>query len=130
MLLVKKVSGESKASIKIPLQEIKPSPDRHLSYVKDYVGRNLRACGYISMGGELRCYYGHANVKLVPVATDGSFVDVSDPEALQQYYVTAQNVAPNSEIHFEFETNSAGEEYNFTSSVSIPEIELTVERLS
>ena len=78
------------------------------------------------MAGDLRAEYGNGNVELIPVADDGSYIDVEDENSLRQYRVTAQNVAPNSELRFEFGVDSNGEEYSFTKSQNVLEIELSV----
>ncbi len=110
------------------LTAIKPSPDKYTAYVKDYEGRNLGDIGYVSLGGDLRDYYGESNLKLVIITDDGSYVDVMDEESLKQYYVVHQNPAPNTEMTFVFETDSEGNEYSFTKWQSLSEIELRVTR--
>lgn len=112
---------------------INPAPDKYTSYVKDYVGRNLAGCGYISMLGDFRDRYGAGNVKLVIIANDGSYIDLRDEnigEVLRQYVVTGQGVEPNTEIKYEYSKDSEGNEYNFTSWQSRDEIELYVNRIS
>lgn len=125
VLLVKKAGGPDKASFDIPLTEINSCSGPETRYVQDYVGRNLAAAGYISMGGDLRDSYGKGNVKLTPVSDDGSFIDVGDIEALKQYRVVSQNVEPNTEISFSFEPD-----YGYVESQSIQEIELKVTKVA
>jgi hypothetical protein len=111
---------------------INPDPDRYVSYVKDYVGRNLASCGYISLGGDYRDHYGLGNIKLVIVPTDGSYIGLGEEnifDILKQYVVTGQSAAPNSEIKFKFKKDSDGQEYSWASWQSREEIELYVERL-
>ncbi len=107
-LLVKEVGSEDPD---ITLTTIKPSPDKYTFYIQDYVGKNVRNIGYISLGGDCRDRYGDANVLLNLVAEDGSYIDVQDETILQQYVVTGQNVAPNSEIKMTYEVDSDGNEY-------------------
>lgn len=125
VLLVKEVGGADEPAFDIPMTEISTCPGPETRYVQDYVGRNLAAVGYISMANDLRDYYGEGNIKLVPVADDGSFVDVSDPEALKQYRVVSQNVAPNTEITFTFDP----EYIHLVESQSLEEIELRVTKI-
>ena len=99
-----------------------------MAYVKDYTGRNLGDIGYISMGGDLRDYYGMTNLKLIVITDDGSYVDVKDEASLKQYYVIRQNPSPNTAMTFEYETDSEGYEYSFTKWQSLSEIELHVAR--
>ncbi|MBE5864776.1 MAG: hypothetical protein E7292_01010 [Lachnospiraceae bacterium] len=127
VLNVKKVGAEDEPA---NLTVINPSPDKYTWYVSDYVGRNLMHCGYISLGGDLMDRYGAAVIKFIIVAEDGSYVDPSDENALKSYVVTAQNVAPNSEMKLVFDKDSSGVEYdNLVESQNIEEIELYVKKL-
>lgn len=65
------------------LTAISPSPDRYTNYIRDYTGRTLAQCGYISMAGKLMEQYGAAYIHLVICADDGSFVDIQDDSALK-----------------------------------------------
>lgn len=129
VLCVKKNSEKEQKAI--ALTEIKPSPDKYTWYIADYVGRNLASCGYTSMGGDLMHKYGEGLIKLVIVADDGSYVDPEDTEALKNYVVTGQSIAPNTELKLTFDKDSDGVEYdNLVESQNIEEIELTVKRLT
>lgn len=129
VLCVKKNSEKEQKTI--DLTEIKPSPDKYTWYIADYVGRNLASCGYTSMGGDLMHKYGEGIIELVIVADDGSFIDPEDTEALKNYVVTGQSIAPNTELKLTFDKDSDGVEYdNLVESQNIEEIELTVKRLS
>ena len=129
VLCVKKNSEKEQKTI--DLTEINPSPDKYTWYIADYVGRNLASCGYTSMGGDLMHKYGEGIIELVIVADDGSFIDPEDTEALKNYVVTGQSIAPNTELKLTFDKDSDGVEYdNLVESQNIEEIELTVKRLS
>lgn len=129
VLCVKKNSEKEQKAI--DLTEIKPSPDKYTWYTADYVGRNLASCGYTSMGGDLMHKYGEGIIELIIVADDGTFIDPEDTEALKNYVVTGQSVAPNTELKLTFDKDSDGIEYdNLVESQNIEEIELTVKRLS
>lgn len=118
-----KSSGNSERK----LTEISPSPDKYTSYIRDYTGRNLLDCGYMSMAGDFRDAYSDGTVKFVIVTDDGSFVDVSDEEALKKYIVIDQNIEPNTEFKLEYSQDETGVEYsNLVSSQNINEIELYV----
>lgn len=109
------------------LTEIKPSVDKYTYYIKDYVGRNLADCGYISMGGELLSEYGAAHISIIPSANDGSYVDINDEAMLDDYVVVSQSVAPNTEFKVTYSTDSNGEEYsNLIDSQGYEEIQVTV----
>lgn len=127
VLSVAKVGSKNKMS----LTEIKPSPDKYTWYIADYVGRNLASCGYTSMGGDRRVKYGEANLKLIIIPEDGSFIEPDDAEILKSYVVTSQNVAPNTELKLVFDKDSNGVEYsNLVDSQSIEEIELYVKKIN
>ncbi len=108
-LLVKKVGSDDP---NITLTQIDPSPDKYTYYIQDYVGKNLGSVGYLSLGGGYMDAYGPGVIELKPVAEDGSFIDVSDETILQQYVVTGQNVAANSEMKYTFDVDSDGNEYS------------------
>lgn len=125
VLVVKEVGSTSENATE--LTEINASPDKYTRYVRDYVGRNLATCGYLSMGGSLRDTYGATNIAFVITTDDGSYIDVSDAETLKRYRVTGQNISPNTEMKLEFLKDENGEEYeNLVDSQSIEEIELYV----
>ena len=108
-LLLKEVGSDDPD---ITLTTIEPSPDKYTYFIQDYVGKNVRNIGYISLGGDCRDRYGNVNVLLNLVAEDGSYIDVQDETILQQYVVTGQNVAPNSEMKMTYGVDSDGNEYS------------------
>ena len=129
VLFVKKIGSAGQDTPELTV--IKPSPDKYTRYIADYIGRNLAACGYTSMGGDLLHAYGASTVKLVVVTDNGTFVDPEDADALRSYVVTGQNVAPNTELKLVFDKDSDGNEYdNLVESQNIEEIELYVKRIS
>ncbi len=97
--------------IAFELIPITPSPDRYTHYIRNYVGKNVASFGYTSLGGGRREKYGAATIKFNFVADDGAYIDPEDMDVLKQYVVTAQDVAPNSEMKLVFEKNSKGKEY-------------------
>ena len=125
VLAVQKVDDSNDSDISV--KEIKASPDKNTWYVRDYVGRNLAACGYLSMGGQLRDEYGPSTIGFVIIADDGSYIDVSDKEALKKYVVTKQNISPNTKLQLQLLKDENGEEYDsLVDSQNIEEIELYV----
>ena len=125
MLCVKKVGSSEETSL--GLTEITPSPDKYTWYIRDYTGRNLASCGYLSMGGNRMDHYGAGYIKFVIVPEDGSFIDPEDTELLKNYVITGQSVLPNTELKYVFDTDSEGNEYdNLVQSQNIEEIELMV----
>lgn len=125
VLCVKKVGSSEEASL--GLTEITPSPDKYTWYIRDYTGRNLASCGYLSMGGNRMDHYGAGYIKFVIVPEDGSFIDPEDTELLKNYVITGQSVLPNTELKYVFDTDSEGNEYdNLVQSQNIEEIELMV----
>ena len=124
VLKIRKVGSKETVS-KTGMTEIFAAPDKYTTYIRDYEGRNLAKCGYISLGGELRYEYGDANLKIVIIADDGSFVEIEEEE-LAKYFVTAQSPAPNQEVKCKYATDSNGNEYSWTDWQSIEEIELFV----
>ena len=130
-LLVRRIDGTLAGEpVGVELTAIEPSPDKYTWHIKSYVGKNLATFGYTSIGEDRMDEYGHARVKFVLVTDDGSLIDPTDEEALKQYYVTAQDVAPNSEMHLTFMTDSSGEEYsNLVDTQSYKSITLYVKKL-
>lgn len=113
------------------LTHIEASPDKYTRYVKDYVGRNLKTCGYLSLAGWYCDAYGQSYIQFSVSADDGSYVDVSDEETLKQYVVTSQSVAPNTPISMMFMTDENGEEYdNLVETRSVESINLTVTKVA
>lgn len=112
------------------LTEIEASPDKYTRYVNDYVGRNLAACGYVSISGNLVDTYADGVVTFNIKTDDGLYVDPEDEEALASYVVTAQDIAPNTAITLTYLVDDGGEEYsNLVDAQSIEEITLTVEKI-
>ncbi len=143
VLSVSKIEDTSGTTI--DMTEIQAAPDQYHFYIKDYVGRNLAACGYISLGGELRDHVGIGNVKLDITADDGSYIDLSTDTSdgqdsgqayqqaianLSQYVVVGQNVAPNTEGTLTMVKDADGNEYdNLVDTQSIESVGLTVHKL-
>ena len=120
-----------KAAKPLELTPIAPSPDPHINYVRDYVGRNLSQCGYVDVFGDLTQQYGTAYIDLIVNAEDGSFVDVKDKDSLKNYVVTRQSIAPNTELKMTFEKDSKGKEaIDEIHAQSIEKIDLSVVPLS
>ena len=112
------------------LTKIKTAPDKHTEYIRDYVGRNLADCGYISLGGELRDAYGVGSIQVIPVSNDGSFIDVEDKEILKNYVVTSQSTEPNTEIKFTLLKDDNGQEYsNLVDTQSCSDIQVRVSKV-
>lgn len=125
VLCVKKIGTSEETTL--GMTEITPSPDKYTWYIRDYTGRNLASCGYLAMSGKRMDHYGAGYIKFVIVSDDGSFIDPEDTELLKNYVITGQSVAPNTELKYEFETDSNGNEYeNLVRSQNLEEIELTV----
>ena len=107
------------------------SPDKYTEYVRDYVGRNLADCGYVSMGGFYVDSYGAGYVKFNIVTDDGSAVDLENEDSLANYVVTSQDVEANTAITIELSKDSEGNEYsNLVDHQSIENITLYVSALS
>ena len=129
VLSVRKV-GDSKAK-SIKLTKINASPDKYTLYIKDYAGMNCASFGYTSLSGNRMDEYGKGYIKLIFVSSDGTYVDVSSAEALQEWVVTGQNIAPNTELKLTFDKDSDGVEYqNLIDSQTFDEIELYVEKVN
>ena len=125
VLCVKKVGSSEETSL--GLTEISPSPDKYTWYIRDYTGRNLASCGYLSMGGKRMDHYGAGYIRFIITSDDGTFIDPQDTELLKNYVITGQSVAPNTELTYVFETDSDGNEYeSLVRSQNLEEIELTV----
>ena len=131
-LAVRRVDGETVGEpVDVELVAINPSPDKYTFYIKNYVGKNLAAFGYTSWGGDRMDEYGNGHLRFVMVAEDGAYIDPQDKNQLRQYYVTAQDIAPNSGMKLTFLRDSDGEEYdNLVDTQTYENITLYVRRLS
>ena len=104
---------------------IQIAPDKYAAYVRDYVGRNLSDCGYVSLGGSIVDSYSAGYVTFSLIPDDGAAIDLDDANSIARYKVTGQDVAPNSAITFEFLKDSDGNEYsNLVDHQSIQTISL------
>lgn len=103
--------------------------DRHIYYIRDYVGRNTASFGEYS--GEKRIdKYGVGELKIEFTSEDGSYVDVTDINALKEYIVVEQDISANSELKYEYTKNNSGKEYdNLINSQNHEIIYLTVRKL-
>ena len=130
-LTVKRIDGTMGGEpIAFELIPINPSPDKYTTYIRNYVGKNVASFGYTSLGGDRRDEYGAGNIKFNFVADDGAFLDPENIDILKQYVVTAQDVAPNSEMKLIFRKDSKGNEYsNLIDSQTYQSITLYVHKL-
>ena len=111
-LTVKRIDGTTAGDpVTFELIPINPSPDKYTTYIRNYVGKNVASFGYTSLGGDRRDEYGAGNIKFNFVADDGTYLDPENMDILKQYVVTAQDVAPNSEMKLVFRKDSKGNEY-------------------
>lgn len=109
---------------------VNASPDKYTWYVQDYVGRNAAGFGYTSLGGDRLEKYGAGYLEFIFVTQDGTLIDIEDEAMLQKYIVTGQNIAPNTEMKYIYQTDSKGNEYsNLIEFQSIHLIDLTVRRI-
>ena len=130
-LTVKRIDGTTAGDpVTFELIPINPSPDKYTTYIRNYVGKNVASFGYTSLGGDRRDEYGAGNIKFNFVADDGTYLDPENMEILKQYVVTAQDVAPNSEMKLVFRKDSKGNEYsNLIDSQTYLSITLYVRKL-
>lgn len=128
VLSLAKVGSTTNKSV--DLTKINPATDKYTYFIKDYVGRNLADCGYLSLANTFNDSYGPTYIKFDIVSEDGAYIDPTDSSALASYVVVSQNVAPNSEIKLVYSTDSNGEESsNLVSSKSIDSVALTVKKI-
>ena len=130
-LLVRRLDGKKNGeTVKAEIVAIKVSPDKYTWYMRNYVGRNVAAIGYTSLGGNRMDEYGAGRVKLNFIADDGAYIDPSNFEQLKRYVVTRQDVAPNTQIRLTFMKDSKGNEYsNLVQSQNHESITLYVHKL-
>ena len=130
-LTVKRIDGTTAGDpVTFELIPINPSPDKYTTYIRNYVGKNVASFGYTSLGGDRRDEYGAGNIKFNFVADDGTYLDPENMDILKQYVVTAQDVAPNSEMKLVFRKDSKGNEYsNLIDSQTYQSITLYVRKL-
>lgn len=129
--LIREASSErsSRQTVHVPIA-VNASPDKYTWYVQDYVGRNAAGFGYTSLGGDRLEKYGAGYLEFIFVTEDGVYLDIDDESLLQKYIVTGQNLAPNTEMKYIFQTDSKGNEYSsLIDFQSVRMIDLTVRRL-
>ena len=120
----------SKETVPVDSVTIKQSPDKYTWYIKNYVGKNCASFGYTSLGGKRMDHYGAGYIELVLVTPDGAYIDIETDDDLKQYVVTAQNLAPNTELKYIFDKDSDGNEYDsLISWQSCEEIVLCVKKI-
>ncbi|MGN0636656.1 MAG: DUF6591 domain-containing protein [Acutalibacteraceae bacterium] len=109
---------------------VQASSDKYTWYIKNYVGKNCASIGYTSMSEKRLDDYGEGQMELVFVSTDGHYVDVGNEDALKEYVVIKQNLAPNTELKLTFDKDSDGNEYDsLVASQSFEEIVLYVKKV-
>ena len=129
VLAVKKI-GEADGTAPC-MTAIDSSPDKYTRALRDYVGRNLASCGYISMAGSLADHYGSGYITMNVLASDGSYIKLDDKDSLADYLVVGQSMQPNTMITMEFSKKVDGTEYdNLVSSQSVKSLDLKVVKLS
>ena len=131
-LLVRRLDGTMAGEpVSAEMIAIHASPDKYTWYMRNYVGKNVAAFGYTSLGGNRMDAYGAGYIRLIFIADDGAYLDPGDFEQLKQYVVVWQDIAPNTEIHLTFMKDSKGNEYsNLVQSQNYESITLYVHRLS
>lgn len=108
---------------------VSPTFDRHVYHIRDYTGRNAASFGRQS-GDNRIDEYGAGELRLSFTCDDGTYVDVNDIYELQKYIVIGQDIAPNTELELEYETDSDGNEYdNLIRNQNFDAINLTVRRI-
>lgn len=128
VLAVKKI-GEADGTAPC-MTAIDSSPDKYTRALRDYVGRNLVSCGYISMAGSLADHYGSGYITMNVLASDGSYIELDDKDSLADYLVVGQSMQPNTMITMEFSKKADGTEYdNLVSSQSVKSLDLKVAKL-
>lgn len=111
-------------------ESIKPSPDKHTWYIKDYRGMNAASVGYTALDELRHDRYGSGTLGIVYVSAEGAYINPTDEESLKQYVVYDQNLKPNTEIKLEFLKQEDGTEYdNLVASESQEEIVLAVKKI-
>ena len=126
-LIVKK---RGSAGNNIDFEKINTSSDIHKFYIRNYVGKNLRSIGYVSLLQDLRDSYGNGNLKLECVTEDGSYIDYENYYSLAAYVVVGQSVAPNTELTYTYEVDENGNEsLSFIQQQNIETITLNVKKL-
>lgn len=123
--------GYSKTKEEESSISIKESPSKHTKYIRNYVGRNCASLGEIDFSRNcLKDEYGYADVRLILLTEDSSFIDVADTETLKEYVVTEQSVSPNTPLEITFIKGESDIETTYVESQNIEEIELSVKRIS
>lgn len=125
-------ASSSSSAQSSPTAQIKTSTDKHVAYIKNYVGMNCASVGYQGLDELRHDNYGNGRyLTIVFVTPDGTHLSLDDDsDDLRQYKVSAQSVAPNTEINCTFDTDSDGNEYdNLVAFQSIREVVLAVDKI-
>lgn len=121
------IDEEESSTSSVTIQE---SPDKYTWYIKNYVGKNCASIGYTSIGGDRLDEYGDGLLELIFVTPDGTYIDIESDDALKQYVVTGQNLAPNTELKLTFEKDDEGNEYDsLVATQTYEEITLSVKKV-
>lgn len=106
------------------------SQDKHVAYIKDYVGRNCGNFGYTAISGSRMDKIGDSYIRLVLVTYDGHAIDLEDIEDLKQYVVVQQNIPAHTAVNFQFSVDSEGNEQKYSDWCSVDEIVLWVKKVN
>lgn len=110
--------------------DIKPTLDRHIYHIRDYVGRNAASFGKKDAYDHRIDEYGNGKIQFSFSAEDSTYVDDCDLNVLKQYIVTNQDIAVNTDLAISYETDRYGNEYDsLVKSQNIEIITLTVKKL-
>lgn len=108
----------------------KTSDDPHIAYINSYTGMNAASVGYTSLSEERMDHLGGGYVRLEFVTEDGTYVGSDEEKKLKNYVITAQNVKPNTEVHFTYSNEDGKEDTGgFPSFQTVDEIDLAVKKV-
>lgn len=109
--------------------KIFPTEERGEYHIRDYVGRNAAAFGDDYLGARID-KYGEGELRLTFTLENGEFVEADDIDSLKAYIVVSQDIEPNEELKFEYETYRFGmmKDYHIVGQ-NYEEINLTVRKI-
>ncbi len=122
------LSDEEESGEEEPEETAEDDSDRYNKTIDDYVGKNAATIGYVSVDGEVRDEYGDASIVISFISADGMYLDPENEDQMEGYIVTAQMPEAGSELTVTYQTDEAGEEYDYlTDDLSYDEIVLVAE---
>lgn len=107
---------------------ISPTQDRRTYHIRDYMGRNAASVGFYN-GNKRYETYGPGKIEIVFSTKDGTYLDTSKNNLLEQYVVIDQDIDPNTKLTYTFYDHPDGEISNVVEYQSHKVLNVLVEKI-